>query len=66
MYPFHVASPRRIKARGMGEIITAAESIKDDKKLAERVRLIVERVRQEEAAWHASLDEHGAPITSVG
>lgn len=54
--------PRRARARAMGEVMTIAERLKDDKALADRVREIVARVRMEEAAWKASLDEHGAPL----
>jgi hypothetical protein len=46
----------------MGEILKYAEGQKDDEKLGAVVREIVQRVRQEEAAWSASLNEHGLPL----
>jgi hypothetical protein len=46
----------------MGEILSAVEVLKDDQRLAERVREIAERVRCEETAWRAKLDANGAPL----
>lgn len=40
--------PRRIRARHMGAVINAAENIKQDEKLAERVRRIVAECREAE------------------
>lgn len=65
MNPYHFDTPRRSKARGMGEIISCAERLKDDKLLGKRVREIVERVRQEEAAWRASLNADGLPLKAL-
>ncbi len=60
--PFKKNTPARARARAMGEVMKYAGSLKDDEKLADVVREIVERVRQEEAAYRASLNEHGAPL----
>lgn len=60
--PLKPDMPRRARARAMGEILKYAEGQKDDEKLGAVVREIVRRVRQEEAAWSASLNEHGLPL----
>lgn len=51
---FSPAPPRRARSRGMGEILSLSETIKDDAKFVARVREIVARVRKEETAWHES------------
>lgn len=60
--PFKVNPPQRAKARAMGEVTMYADTLSSDRQLGKKVREIVERLRQEEAAYRASLNEHGAPL----
>lgn len=59
--PMKITHPQRAKARAMGEILKYVGGRKNDADLANVVREIAARLRQELAAYRASLDEHGAP-----
>jgi len=60
MLPMVPDMPRRARARAMGEIISITERIKDAQILADRVKEIVSRVREEEAQWKESEKVKGA------
>lgn len=60
--PLKINPPQRAKARAMGEILKYVDCRSDDEQLGQVVREIVERLRQEVAAYTASLNENGCPL----
>lgn len=62
---FSPAPPRRARSRGMGEILSLSETIRDDAKFVARVREIVDRVRKEESAWRESQDKQADDLKAL-